>query len=55
MSCFRYNKSYDVIFMKEDHVDNRQLYALFKQGTQDPPIDQSKAPGMFELKVSEQR
>jgi len=28
-----------------------QLYGLFKQGTQDPPFEQTKAPGMFELKV----
>lgn len=28
-----------------------QLYGLFKQGTQDPPIEQTTAPGMFELKV----
>ncbi|KAK3705609.1 acyl-CoA-binding protein (ACBP)/diazepam binding inhibitor (DBI)/endozepine (EP) [Vermiconidia calcicola] len=27
-----------------------QLYGLFKQGTQDPPIEQAKQPGMFELK-----
>ena len=32
-------------------MGNIQLYALFKQGTQDPPIEESKAPGMFELKV----
>ncbi|KAK5167059.1 acyl-CoA-binding protein (ACBP)/diazepam binding inhibitor (DBI)/endozepine (EP) [Saxophila tyrrhenica] len=32
-----------------------QLYALFKQGTQDPPIEQSKAPGMFELKEKAKR
>ncbi len=29
-----------------------QLYGLFKQGTQDPPFDQTKAPGMFEIKVT---
>ena len=28
-----------------------QLYGLFKQGTQDPPFADTKAPGMFELKV----
>lgn len=28
-----------------------QLYGLFKQGTQDPPFEETKAPGMFELKV----
>ncbi|TKA47412.1 hypothetical protein B0A54_01783 [Friedmanniomyces endolithicus] len=27
-----------------------ELYGLFKQGTQDPPFDQTKAPGMFEIK-----
>ena len=29
-----------------------QLYGLFKEGSQDPPIADSTAPGMFELKVS---
>ena len=29
-----------------------QLYALFKQGTQDPPIEQSPVPTGFDLKVS---
>ena len=29
-----------------------QLYGLFKQGTQDPKFEDTKAPGMFELKVS---
>jgi len=29
----------------------RQLYALFKQGTQDPPIEQASTPGLFDLKV----
>ena len=27
------------------------MYALFKQGTQDPPIDKADTPGMFDLKV----
>ena len=31
--------------------DLSQLYGLFKQGTQDPPFADTKAPGMFELKV----
>ncbi|GAB7351170.1 hypothetical protein MBLNU459_g1620t1 [Dothideomycetes sp. NU459] len=26
-----------------------QLYGLFKQGTQDPPIESSPSPGMFDL------
>ncbi|KAL9613811.1 MAG: hypothetical protein Q9167_001658 [Letrouitia subvulpina] len=26
------------------------LYALFKQGTQDPPFEQAEKPGMFDLK-----
>lgn len=26
------------------------LYALFKQGTQDPPIEQAENPGAFDLK-----
>ncbi|GBF59725.1 acyl-CoA-binding protein homolog [Trichophyton mentagrophytes] len=26
------------------------LYALFKQGKQDPPFEQAPAPGMFDLK-----
>ncbi|KAI4728372.1 hypothetical protein E4T49_03709 [Aureobasidium sp. EXF-10728] len=29
-----------------------QLYGLFKQGTQDPPIESSDKPGMFDLKVN---
>ena len=28
-----------------------QLYSLFKQGTQDPPIDESPQPGMFDMAV----
>jgi len=32
-----------------------QLYGLFKQGTQDPPIEQTTAPGMFELKEKAKR
>ncbi|KAF4555522.1 putative acyl-CoA-binding protein [Elsinoe fawcettii] len=27
-----------------------ELYGLFKQGTQDPPFEQSTKPGMFDLK-----
>ncbi|KAI9821208.1 MAG: hypothetical protein M1827_003942 [Pycnora praestabilis] len=27
-----------------------QLYAFYKQGTQDPPIDKAENPGMFDLK-----
>lgn len=27
------------------------MYALFKQGTQDPPFDKADKPGMFDLKV----
>ena len=26
------------------------MYALFKQATQDPPIDKAEAPGMFDMK-----
>ncbi|KAK0262082.1 acyl-CoA-binding protein (ACBP)/diazepam binding inhibitor (DBI)/endozepine (EP) [Friedmanniomyces endolithicus] len=32
-----------------------QLYGLFKQGTQDPPFEQTKAPGMFEIKEKAKR
>ncbi|KAK0364371.1 acyl-CoA-binding protein (ACBP)/diazepam binding inhibitor (DBI)/endozepine (EP) [Friedmanniomyces endolithicus] len=32
-----------------------ELYGLFKQGTQDPPFDQTKAPGMFEIKEKAKR
>ncbi|KAK5005458.1 acyl-CoA-binding protein [Cryomyces antarcticus] len=32
-----------------------QLYALYKQGIQDPPIEQTTAPGMFELKEKAKR
>jgi len=34
-----------------DILPNFQIYSLFRQGTQDPPFDESKAPGMFNLKV----
>lgn len=27
-----------------------QMYALFKQATQDPPIDKAEAPGTFDFK-----
>ncbi|KAI4157608.1 MAG: hypothetical protein LQ342_008158 [Letrouitia transgressa] len=34
-----------------DQTDGeKQLYALFKQGTQDPPFEQAEKPGMFDLK-----
>ncbi|KXL49378.1 hypothetical protein M433DRAFT_5591 [Acidomyces richmondensis BFW] len=32
-----------------------ELYGLFKQGTQDPPFEESKVPGMFELKEKAKR
>ncbi|KAI5200129.1 hypothetical protein E4T39_05904 [Aureobasidium subglaciale] len=32
-----------------------QLYGLFKQGTQDPPIESSDKPGMFDLKGKAKR
>lgn len=28
-----------------------QLYALFKQGTQEPPIEKADKPGAFDIKV----
>ncbi|KAG9995279.1 hypothetical protein KCU78_g18019, partial [Aureobasidium melanogenum] len=31
------------------------LYGLFKQGTQDPPIESSDKPGMFDLKGKAKR
>ncbi|KFY19347.1 hypothetical protein V491_04487 [Pseudogymnoascus sp. VKM F-3775] len=31
-----------------DHL--LEMYGLFKQATQDPPIEQSEAPGTFDLK-----
>lgn len=30
-----------------------QLYALYKQATQDPPIDKAETPGTFDFKVSQ--
>jgi hypothetical protein len=30
-----------------------QLYALYKQATQDPPIDKAENPGTFDFKVSQ--
>ncbi|EMC93353.1 hypothetical protein BAUCODRAFT_94976 [Baudoinia panamericana UAMH 10762] len=43
--------------LKAKPTDNEllELYGLFKQGTQDPPFEQSKAPGMFELKEKAKR
>jgi acyl-CoA-binding protein len=40
--------------VKERHETDSvvQLYGLFKQGTQDPPIESSDKPGMFDLKVT---
>ncbi|GAB7345099.1 hypothetical protein MBLNU457_3499t1 [Dothideomycetes sp. NU457] len=32
-----------------------QLYGLFKQGSQDPPFEQTTAPGMFEMKEKAKR
>merc|ERR1712093_709598 len=32
-----------------------ELYGLFKQGTRDPPFEETKAPGMFELKEKAKR
>lgn len=32
-----------------------ELYGLFKQGTQDPPFEQTQAPGMFEIKEKAKR
>lgn len=30
---------------------NTQLYAYYKQATQDPPIDKAENPGTFDFKV----
>jgi acyl-CoA-binding protein len=30
-----------------------QLYAFYKQATQDPPIDKADTPGTFDFKVSQ--
>ncbi|KAI9860273.1 MAG: hypothetical protein M1824_003275 [Vezdaea acicularis] len=35
---------------KPDNDELLQLYGLYKQGTQDPPFDQTEKPGMFDLK-----
>ena len=32
-----------------------QLYAYFKQATQDPPIDKAETPGAFDLKGKAKR
>ena len=40
---------------KEEHqtdtMRNTQLYAYYKQATQDPPIDKAENPGTFDFKV----
>ncbi|KAK5107980.1 hypothetical protein LTR62_008874 [Meristemomyces frigidus] len=43
--------------LKAKPTDNEllELYGLFKQGTQDPPFEDTKAPGMFELKEKAKR
>ncbi|RMY64579.1 hypothetical protein D0863_09708 [Hortaea werneckii] len=43
--------------LKAKPSDNEllELYGLFKQGTQDPPFEETKAPGMFELKEKAKR
>ncbi|KAF2774477.1 acyl-CoA-binding protein [Teratosphaeria nubilosa] len=43
--------------LKAKPSDNEllELYGLFKQGTQDPPFEDTKAPGMFELKEKAKR
>ncbi|PNS18717.1 hypothetical protein CAC42_5256 [Sphaceloma murrayae] len=40
---------------KPSDTELLDMYALFKQGTQDPPIEQTNAPGMFELKEKAKR
>ncbi|KAK5737244.1 Enoyl-CoA delta isomerase 2, mitochondrial [Elasticomyces elasticus] len=40
---------------KPSDTELLELYGLFKQGTQDPPFEQSKVPGMFELKEKAKR
>ncbi|TKA80124.1 hypothetical protein B0A55_03333 [Friedmanniomyces simplex] len=40
---------------KPSDTELLELYGLFKQGTQDPPFEQTKAPGMFELKEKAKR
>ena len=32
-------------------TDESQLYALFKQGSQDPPFEEAPKPGMMDLQV----
>ncbi|KAF2721481.1 acyl-CoA-binding protein [Polychaeton citri CBS 116435] len=43
--------------LKAKPSDNEllELYGLFKQASQDPPIEDTKAPGMFELKEKAKR
>ncbi|KAK0345124.1 acyl-CoA-binding protein (ACBP)/diazepam binding inhibitor (DBI)/endozepine (EP) [Friedmanniomyces endolithicus] len=40
---------------KPSDTELLELYGLFKQGTQDPPFEQTKAPGMFEIKEKAKR
>ncbi|GAB7363692.1 hypothetical protein MBLNU230_g4260t1 [Neophaeotheca triangularis] len=40
---------------KPNNDELLQLYGLFKQGTQDPPLEQTQAPGMFEMKEKAKR
>jgi hypothetical protein len=34
------------------NTGSSQLYALYKQATQDPPIEEAPTPGTFEFRVS---
>jgi len=40
---------------KPTNEDLLEAYGLFKQATQDPPIEKSEKPGMFDLKAKAKR
>ena len=47
MSCYKYVQ----IDFESSSADPYELYAYFKQATQNPPIEDAPAPGTFDLKV----
>jgi diazepam-binding inhibitor (GABA receptor modulator, acyl-CoA-binding protein) len=56
MNCFKCDICPPILTQPLEIADSlanqyAQLYAFYKQGTQDPPIEKSEVPGMFDLKV----
>ncbi|EFR00030.1 hypothetical protein MGYG_03036 [Nannizzia gypsea CBS 118893] len=41
------------LLAKPSNDELLKLYALYKQGTQDPPFEKAPSPGMFDMKGSQ--